>query len=475
MGKQYTEKKSNAQVVSFFQDEQYYYKRGMKAYHEGDLDRAARFLRRANQVNPSDADVIIQLANIYTELGDYDQSNSLLIDVMDQNDIEINDCYYFLANNYAYLGFFHEAFKWAKKYQLLGPTEAYAEENQELLELLTLEGADKEEMKEEDELLIQQEAAKSMLERGKFLEAIDVLEKMIEKHPSFWSAYNNLSLAYFYMGEVEKAKEILMNLLQLNKGNLHALCNLTVYHYYEKDEKEVEDSVQQLIRIYPLLIEHRYKLGATFALIGSYTPAFKWLYSLYKQGFAGDATFYYWLACSAYYTGNEQFAKRIWERVVEDNPLKKGSEPWAQDGELQWIHSAERLYDLYVCKQFNKPYENKHSMNNPIEKEAVQYLFYEKTEYQFVKTMFFVADQLCEKHQSLDHHTDILKDWFVASVQLHDRDIELPNSKGLAAAFDFLWYKAQDKQKTKKSLAIQYDLSPQTVSKYVKWLGILQP
>ena len=89
------------------------------------------------------------------------------------------------------------------------------------------------------EILIIQEKARRMMEQGNFEQAIEVLENLIEENPDFWAAYNNLALAYFYIGEVDQAKALLHKVLEENTGNLHALCNLAVVHYYEKNEQEL--------------------------------------------------------------------------------------------------------------------------------------------------------------------------------------------------------------------------------------------
>ena len=73
---------------------------------------------------------------------------------------------------------------------------------------------------------------------------VEVLEKLIVENPDFWAAYNNLALAYFYIGEEDQAKALLHQVLDENRGNLHALCNLAVIHYYEKNEKELEEIVE---------------------------------------------------------------------------------------------------------------------------------------------------------------------------------------------------------------------------------------
>ncbi|MBJ7883144.1 hypothetical protein JEM65_21205, partial [Gelidibacter salicanalis] len=82
-----------------------------------------------------------------------------------------------------------------------------------------------------------------------------------------------------------------------------------VFYNYEKEEEKVNTLAKQLTHVYPILSEQRYKLGATFALVGEFEWAFKWLYSLYKTGFQGDSTFLYWLASAAYYTGHKTLAQ----------------------------------------------------------------------------------------------------------------------------------------------------------------------
>ena len=75
-------------------------------------------------------------------------------------------------------------------------------------------------------------------------------------------------------------------------------------------------------------MEHRYKLGATFALIGKYEQAFKWLRSLQRKGFEGDPGFYFWLSHSAYFSGYEEIAKNAWKALLKLDPEKAGFEPW---------------------------------------------------------------------------------------------------------------------------------------------------
>lgn len=330
MGKIAKPKNTNTtKIIPFFQNGQYYFSKGLKSYHRRDLDKAKKYLSKAIQLEPREPIFLCQLAIVLTELGEYQQSNKLLLFIIEEIDCDMSECHYFIANNYAHLGLFSEAKKHALTYMEKEPDGEFSEDNADLLELLQIESDDEiEDMDMEDELIINQEIARNYLEEGKFEEAIILINHIIDEHPEFWSAYNNLALAYFYLGKTEKAMDILAEVLEKNPGNLHALCNLLVFYYYEHRDDEVKQLTNQLQKIYPMLIEHRYKLGASFSLVGQFDLGYKWLKQLYKQGFSGDGAFYYWLSYSAYFTGRKAFSEQIWKKVIEENPNKAGSEPW---------------------------------------------------------------------------------------------------------------------------------------------------
>ena len=152
MGKQSTNSEQKAQIVPFFQDGQYFYRKGMKAYRERDLLRAGKWIERAIKLEPDHIVMLSQLAAIYTELGKYQQSNELLTYILKNLDSELSECHYFMANNYAHLGLFHEAYKCATEYQTKEPNGEFIEETEDLLELLTIESADEEDLFSDSDL-----------------------------------------------------------------------------------------------------------------------------------------------------------------------------------------------------------------------------------------------------------------------------------------------------------------------------------
>ncbi|MUG89278.1 tetratricopeptide repeat protein, partial [Paenibacillus timonensis] len=128
---------------------------------------------------------------------------------------------------------------------------------------------------EQDDLIAKQEQARELLETGYFPKAVELLNGVIEEYPEYWSAYNNLALAYFYLGETDKASDVLNQVFKDNPGNLHALCNKLVFAFYESDLNEVRALKDALLKVHPISIEHQFKLGATLALIGEYDKAYK--------------------------------------------------------------------------------------------------------------------------------------------------------------------------------------------------------
>lgn len=476
VGKQLSKKQKKAQVVPFLQDGQYYYKKGLKAYREQNYQKASKYLQRAIELDPKDTVKLSQLATIYTDMGKYSQSNELLLYILDEIDKEMTECHYFMANNFAHLGLFQEAYKCATEYANKEPYGEFIEENEDLIDLLTMEDDDEDPfLKDPDDLILKQDAAKSLLENSQFEEAILLLEEIVVEYPEFWSAHNNLSLAYFYVGEVDKAKEYLQTVLQRNPGNLHAYCNLLVFYYYERQDEKVDELAKTLSTVHPLLYEHRYKLGATFALVGYYPLAYKWLRSLYKQGFEGDDTFYYWLSYSAYFTGHVSFAKQMWERVIKENKSKSGSEPWNADGDsagqrLTSMTLEERLYAIFLASQTNNDeqingYQASSVPQSQLEKEFIKLaLSKDYSSYNKITSFFHIVKALF----LYSENDELFLFSFRILIKAYKNEYSLKNHLGWAAALDYVWKNQQNESVSQTAVASMYGVSVSSVSKYTK-------
>jgi tetratricopeptide (TPR) repeat protein len=493
MAKDSKAKKQKAKILSFVPTAEYYFSKGVKAYQRRDFHKAKKYFLRALQLEPGEPMITCQLAVLYTEMGEYQQSNRLLHSILDELDEELFECHYFLANNYAHLGLFKDAYHHASLYMQLEPFGEFFEETEDLLEVLTLEADEVEDddFYEHDDLIVQQEQARNLLESGHFPKAIEALTAIIENYPEYWSAYNNLALAYFYLGESEKAFEILHDVLEKNPGNLHAMCNRLVFAYYQQDHDEVNRLKEVLIKIKPLLVDHQYKLGTTFALIKEYDHAYTWLRKLQKQGFDGEGSFYYWLAYACYFTGHKDSAQTAWKKVLEANPEKAGFEPWSENkgnykGFEEHIPSImkkmdseyieERLFAIFLTSVSSKKEE---ILSSIVQKRQNKFSSLENEYFSWVKSESNQATITFPAHESAkilyNHHqpvgsveSGLYLMWFSVYVKMTKENLSLKNERALAAAVEYIWLRFRNNHVTQKALARKYELSPTTIQKYVK-------
>ncbi|NNV06907.1 lipopolysaccharide assembly protein LapB [Geobacillus sp. C56-T2] len=483
MGKRLKQPSRKSTIVPFIQSGEYFFKKGMKAYDRGDLYKAKKYLERAVRLDGRDASFVLQLALVLSELGEYQSSNQWLFAIIHDLDETMYDCFYFLANNFACLGLFQEARQYAEHYLTHEPDGEFADDAADLLELVKF---DVQEMTEEQEqVMAWQERARYLLEQGEFAEAIETLKAVIACRPEFWPAHNNLALAYFYSGDVERAQRQLEEVLAHDPGNLHALCNALVFAHYLRDEQQTTALGDTLAGLYPLFREHQYKLGATMALVGRFDVAFRWLHRLYKYGFEADGPFYYWLAYAAYHTGHEPLARQVWERFAALHPEKRGEGPWMErtfgDETLvrivRWLETeelADQLYGLYLFSR--SPQAGKAELalaisrllpSDPRLRPFADYFLFGRADGPAMRAVNIgrMIDALSAHNEEKEA---IGRFAFAMAIRLSAQDEPFANGAAWAAALEYLWRRQRGERVTQKGMAAKYRLSVATVQKYVR-------
>lgn len=482
--------------MSFVPNGDYYYNKALKAIDRDEMDKAYKYIKRAADLSPDDAHILVQFGILEMELQNFEHAYELIHTAYSKepNEAEI---IFMLAEISGCLGLIHDAQKYAAQYVELEPEGFYIEDALEILDFVHSIAENEQDIDEHDAAkMIAQEKARRLMEKGDFQQAIEVLEQVIEEYPQLWTAYNNLALAYFYIGEAEQAKALLYEVLRENHGNLHALCNLTVFAYYGKNIEELEGFVTLLKKIQPYEWESRYKLGATLALIGQYKEAFKWLHSMAKKGYGGDTGFYFWLAQSAYFSGQEQFAQDTWEILLELDPTKDGLEPWANDGTMQYrntpenhkeflirqlsdVNESNRLFGLFLLKKSAHKQEiiahpTLLNVANFTELEklslayALEYEFNEKMKAEkSILRLMFVAEKIVDANETISIEVaQILGTWFAIAEIAFNEGYDFKNTSALAAAVEFSYYDALEKNMTKKAVAEKYSITSATLTKY---------
>lgn len=489
--------KRRARIYSFIPTGEYYFHKGLKAYERFDIMKAKKYLQRALELEPLESMIACQLALVYTETGEYVESNQLLSSILNEMDERMTECHYFLANNYAHLGLFSEAYRHARLYLAIDQVGEFAQDAEELLEWIEMGGENSiGELKEQEDLAMRQEEARLLLEEGDLPQAINLLEALVEDHPTFWPAYNNLALAYFYKGETGKAYQVTEQVLAESKGNLHALCNLAVFYYFDQQTEELDQLLTTLEKVRPFILEHRYKLGATFAITKHYKKAYAWLRSLQKTGYIGDASFYYWLAKAAFFIGNDHLADDAWKQLVMIEPEKAqaGSiiDEWTEDRHHFHMNctitkkfrsecAEERLFGIFLISISDR----RHEMMSKVVLQSIDELsllekLYLATVFEIEEVNHTALEYLVKKGHATamilyeQHKTDwvlmskLLMMWFKVVQEMAEKSERMINPTAFAAATEYLFFRQQSEKKTQQEIATDYNISPVTVRKYMK-------
>lgn len=316
------QKEKYGQVLPFLQTGDSLYHRGLLAYQKRDFAKAIYFMEKAINLKSDDPIFYCQLAAIYAEVANYERSNELLYKVITDMDDKMYECYFFLANNYAYLGMFEKAEEMAFNYIDHCPNGEFANDCKLLLKMMQYDFDDLEDWSDEalneEVLIIRHDQADVYLQQGKYDLAIEQYDKMIAENPQQWSAYNHKAQALFASGKVKEAIQLTYEVLARDEGNLFSLCNLAYFYFAEKRLDEANDVIRQLLCIEPLVLEQRMRLAETFTLFEKYERAYEHLLYIKKKLVRLDDTdkFYECFAVCCYHLGYIQKAIASWKTLA---------------------------------------------------------------------------------------------------------------------------------------------------------------
>jgi tetratricopeptide (TPR) repeat protein len=388
----YMEKQKKAsgfasRVLPFVQDGDYYFEKGIKAYNRRDLYKAKKMFERAVTFQPEEPSFLCQLASTLAEIGEYEESNRYLLNVLEQSGPDMSECHFFLANNFAHLGMYTDAEEHALLYIQNDPDGEFFDDTQELLDLISLETGSKSldmPLSVEEELIKSHDEARQSIESGDLPLAQELLREIIKNHPNFWAAYNNLALTHFYRSEFDEAMDVLQDVLEKNPGNLNALCNLAIFLFHLGMDEAGGKLVDRLKSVYPIHPEHRYKLGNTFGLLEEHEYANRWLRSLRKTSFLYDPVTNHMLAVSYFALGQTEKALKSWEKVVELDPegavalhyMKKAlsGELTVSGGDYQYRIPSKKAGKPKKDRQM-KAMEHIQQVRKGLEKNKITHLF----------------------------------------------------------------------------------------------------
>ncbi|WP_019121123.1 MarR family transcriptional regulator [Brevibacillus massiliensis] len=523
-------------VVDFIRDASFFAELGMRLARRFDYPKALRYLRRAVDLEPENATYNCYLASVLAELGQFEESNNILYHIVESIDPGLVDVYFYLSNNYANMEDFQMAEELALRYLEESKNGTYAEEAEELLDYLYFElDLPPRRLLDQstDILYAKHEEARRCLEEGRFLQATECLKEIVEKHHDFLPAWNNLALAYYYTGHFSKALETIEHTLELEPGNLHALCNMAVLFSHHNRVGELLPLLQQLKKVVPFTSEHLFKLATTMGVLGQHEEAYFLYRRLLGSHYHQDASTYHYAAISAYLSGRREQAVRWWEKVKQLDPDSGVADYYLQmvkeqhDGET--ISNMTYHYHVPTGKiRFSDECSYQESLkSDPMVRASLLWALQhgrDDAKQLVIETMMLIADEEAEKALRLFCDTTddpawreyalqalsemgaeppvsaapvalassedqvvncinmcltskVEREWAIQTWSTYQIRMEMPvrvrKAEAWVAALEYLYRKKQGQKMTQTALAEKYGVSSQTISKCVKEISKL--
>ncbi|MDN4594346.1 tetratricopeptide repeat protein [Polycladomyces subterraneus] len=316
-------------VVRLRMDAGFFFERAVRSLDKQNYPKALKYFRLAVEKEPDNPINHCNLAGILSEMGRFEESNEVLETVLNEIDPELHECFFYMANNAANMDDFELAEEYLITYLEKDPDGEFAEEAEEMLQMLAYElgrPPRRPERVDRPEWFVKHDTARKHLEEGRFVLATQLLEELVEAHPDFLAARNNLALAYYYTGQFQQAVDTIHQVLETDPGNLHALCNLAVLYQHLGREPERDRLVDVLKKLVPTHVEHLYKLATTLGILGEHEAAYEAFHRLLLMDSQPEPSLYHYLAAASMNTGRWRKAQKYWSIAAEmdpDSPVPK--------------------------------------------------------------------------------------------------------------------------------------------------------
>lgn len=360
-------------IIPIHLDATFFFERAVRSLDRYHYDKALKYFRKAVEYEPENPVNHCNMAGILSEMGKYEESNEILRIVLDSIEPALSECHFYMANNYANMDQFDEAEEALLRYLEEDTSGQYMSEAEEMMDLLQYEldrptrlasFRSRNGMAEHDQ-------ARTMLEEGRFGEAVKVLEQIVDDQPEFFAARNNLGLAYYYMGLFDKAMETIVDVLDRDPGNLHALCNLAIFYQHAGNLNDLLPLVVALKKTYPFHQEHVFKLATTMGILGQHEEAYTHFRRLLKdEEVNSDPSLYHYTAVAACHIGRLDEAERMWLHAQRLDPKSEIPEFY-----LSQLQEYRQMEADASCETAEKPMWSYH-YHLPFEE---QFRLWEKT------------------------------------------------------------------------------------------------
>jgi tetratricopeptide (TPR) repeat protein len=315
---------TNSNVLSYDQPGEFFLKKAEKLLDENNFVDALPFFRKASEKDPENVDYKLALAEVFTEMNFFEESNNILFDVIKNCGEEATECYFGLGCNFMGLMDYDKAQESFEKYLKLDPEGEFSEEVEDLLEILESKDefygkTDEIDDANRKKLYDLSMKGKEFLDKGEYKEAIEALEQVKEVNSEFLFAKNNLALSYYCDKQYDKAMNVTREILKKFPNNTHANCNMALFCAETKDREELDQSILRIMDLKTDDFEDLQKISLTLCELKRHEEAGKYLKRvlMYKPF---DIKVLHYAAVSMYNSGKFAESAKFWGDIMKIEP-----------------------------------------------------------------------------------------------------------------------------------------------------------
>jgi len=242
-------REKNENIIAYRRDAEFFFMIGMKYADRKNFINALKYTKKAVEIEPLNPDYQFNLGCILAELKDTMESNRVLLDIIRYIDPTLTECYFGIGCNYFDLGDFVKSREYFEKYIYFDPEGQFVEEAHDILYYLQIYddvGQSAKNTKTISRLLSE---GKRLVSEKNFSKACSKLEKALELDPENIPVRIELSLAYYFAGNMEKAICLSNTVLRIEPQNMTANCNLALYYFSDGKRPLYRNQLKELLKL----------------------------------------------------------------------------------------------------------------------------------------------------------------------------------------------------------------------------------
>lgn len=276
------ENREKNKVLSFYQPAEFYIKKAEQQFDAGNFLEALQLYRQVSGMDPDNAEYLLCIAQIYSEMGLYAESNDVLHKIIRHGNTP-TECLFALGCNYMGMKKYQLAEEAFEQYLAIDPDGDYTEDIEDFFGMLEEEDMiDEGILRDVSKSILVENAykGKEYLDKGEYKKAIECLEKVTQSDSSMYSAANNLALSYFFDSKKTKAIQVSKKVLKTQPSNLHACCNLAMFYSHSGDQGSALKYLKKLDTLKDIQPHDMHKVALTYCELGIHQKAYQWFYKI---------------------------------------------------------------------------------------------------------------------------------------------------------------------------------------------------